>query len=363
MNPLPKCLSCRSFWPFFMLLFLAGCSGNEGRIDSLPKEEDLHAIGNESELQITDNLNVPWAITKMNDTFYVSERHGTITTVHEPTGETQRLQVKLQKKLFTGGEGGFLGIELIPNTDLEAFAYHTYEEAGDVWNRVIRIVKENNIWNEKEVLLEKIPGAQIHNGGRIKIGPDQKLYITAGDAAVPESAQNTESLSGKILRIEFDGSIPANNPFKGSPIYSYGHRNPQGLAWSENGQLFETEHGQNAHDEINKIALGKNYGWPNIQGDEQKAGMESPIFHTNGNTWAPSGTEYFNGKLYIASLRGEAVRVYDLEQNKASILIEGYGRIRDVFIEDESLYFITNNTDGRGTPAENDDRLMKIDLK
>src|SRR5690606_10241941 len=143
----------------------------------------------------------------------------------------------------------------------------------------------------------------------------------------PESAQSTENLSGKILRIEFDGSIPNDNPLKDSPIYSYGHRNPQGLAWSEKGQLYETEHGQSAHDEINIISPGKNYGWPYIQGDEQKAGMESPIFHTNGNTWAPSGTVYHQGKLYIASLRGEALRVYDLKKNEASIMFEGYGRI------------------------------------
>ncbi|WP_249315197.1 PQQ-dependent sugar dehydrogenase [Bacillus sp. FJAT-49711] len=346
-----------------MLLFLAGCSENEDSIDLSPKEKEQPVVGNQKGLQLAEKLKVPWSITKMDDTFYISERHGTITSIHEQTGKTQRLPINLRKPLFTGGEGGFLGIELIPNTDLEAFAYHTYEEDGKVWNRVIRIVKESRAWKEKDVLLEKIPGAQIHNGGRIKIGLDQKLYITVGDAAVPEAAQDTKSLSGKILRLEFDGSLPEDNPFKGSPIYSYGHRNPQGLTWSENGQLYATEHGQNAHDEINMITKGENYGWPDIQGDEQKAGMKSPIFHTSEHTWAPSGISYHYGKIFISSLRGEGVRVYDLNLKKTSLLTEGYGRIRDVFIENEFLYFITNNTDGRGKPTENDDRFIKVEMK
>ncbi|WP_233711105.1 PQQ-dependent sugar dehydrogenase [Lederbergia citrisecunda] len=348
---------------FFVILFLTACSEKDHDNQSFPEGEEQPTIGNKSDLVLAENLEVPWTITHKNDTFYISERHGTITSIHEPSGETQKFPVNLQKKLFTGGEGGFLGIELIPDTNIEAFAYHTYEENGSIYNRVIRIVKEKDAWRETEVLIENIPGAKIHNGGRIKIGPDNKLYITTGDAAVPESSQNAEILSGKILRLEFDGSIPIDNLIKGSPTYSYGHRNPQGLAWTENGQLYETEHGQSAHDEINMISPGKNYGWPLIQGDEQKEGMESPIYHTNENTWAPSGVAYQNGKLYISSLRGEAVRVFDLELKEASVLIEGYGRIRDVYIDGKSLYFITNNTDGRGTSAENDDRIIKIEMK
>ncbi|MFB9830416.1 PQQ-dependent sugar dehydrogenase [Lederbergia wuyishanensis] len=347
----------------FFILFLTACSENKEEKNSLPSEENQPTFGHKSEYTLADKLEVPWSITNKDDMFYISERHGTITSFHESSGKTERLPVHFRKKLFTGGEGGLLGIELVPNTNIEAFVYHTYEESGNVFNRVIRIVKEKDAWRETEVLIEKIPGTQIHNGGRIKIGPDKKLYITTGDAAVPESAQNTENLSGKILRIEFDGSIPSDNPFKGSPVYTYGHRNPQGLAWTEGGQLYETEHGQSAHDEINMIIPGNNYGWPDIQGDEQKADMETPIYHTNGDTWAPSGMLYHNGKLYIASLRGEAIRVYDIERKEVNIQIKGYGRIRDIFFKDASLYFITNNTDGRGTPAENDDRLIKIELK
>ncbi|MBS4208821.1 PQQ-dependent sugar dehydrogenase [Bacillus sp. FJAT-50079] len=309
-----------------------------------------------------NKLNVPWSITKKDDFFYISERTGEIVSIHEPTGEMDHLPVKLKESLHIEGESGLLGLELIPNTNVEAIGYHTYEENGEVLNRVVRIAKEENQWVEKSALIDGIPGSAIHNGGRIKIGPDDKLYVTTGDAANPESAQNLQSLAGKILRMNLDGTVPSDNPFHDSPIYSYGHRNPQGLAWDESGQLYATEHGQSAHDEINLIKAGKNYGWPHIQGDEKMEGMESPIFHTNGNTWAPSGVAFYQGKLYIATLRGEAVRIFDLLSGKASVFTEGDGRIRDIFIEDGHLFYMTNNTDGRGTPEPNDDQLLKMEL-
>lgn len=346
------------YWLIFIVLFLVGCSGNDN--DATPEDnQDIPVNVGVSNNQIAENLHVPWAITKKETTFYISERHGSIVSINTETGDAIRLPVQLQKKLYTGGEGGFLGLELIPNTNLEAYAYHTYEEQGKVKNRVIRIEKQEDSWEEVDVLLEGIPGADIHNGGRIKIGPDQKLYVTAGDAANPDSAQNINVLSGKILRMELDGSIPADNPFQDSYIYSYGHRNPQGFTWTEDGQLYATEHGQSAHDEINRIEPGRNYGWPVIQGDEQQENMETPLYHTNGNTWAPSGIAYDNGSLYIATLRGEALRKFDLQTNEATILIDGNGRIRDVLIDNGEIYFITNNTDGRGNPAKNDDRLLK----
>ncbi|MBS4176096.1 PQQ-dependent sugar dehydrogenase [Lederbergia citrea] len=366
MNQCLRRIYSNSLAIIFLVIILTACSGKEGgkeEVSENPTPAEQPASGSGVEEQIVEKLDVPWSITNAGRVFYISERNGTIVSVNKKTGEKIRLPVRFHKKLFTGGEGGLLGIEIIPGKEVEAFAYHTYEENGNVFNRLIRIKKEKDAWIETALLLEGIPGSQIHNGGRIKIGPDGKLYVTAGDASKPESAQKLDHLSGKILRLELDGTIPADNPFPGSFIYSYGHRNPQGLAWNEEGQLFATEHGQSAHDEINKIEPGKNYGWPKIQGDEKKTGMETPIFHTNGDTWAPSGTAYHDGKLYIASLRGEAVRVYDLKIGEVSILSEGNGRIRDVIIEDGALYFVTNNTDGRGTPAENDDRHIKIELK
>ncbi|WML50435.1 PQQ-dependent sugar dehydrogenase [Neobacillus sp. PS3-34] len=198
-----------------------------------------------------------------------------------------------------------------------------------------------------------------HHGGRLKIGSDQKLYITTGDATRPESAQDLSSLNGKILRMNLDGSIPADNPFPNSFVYSYGHRNPQGLAWI-NGSLYESEHGQYAHDEVNRIKPGANYGWPVIQGTEKKNGMEAPLFQSGEETWAPSGIVTYKDKIYTATLRGNAVREFNLSEGKSRPVITGLGRIRDVYIDGEYLYFVSNNTDGRGNPLKNDDKLYRV---
>ncbi|HEY4551960.1 MAG TPA: PQQ-dependent sugar dehydrogenase [Bacillaceae bacterium] len=340
-----------------MALLLAACSGQESPKPDEQSEAPVSAANAEETL--AENLDIPWSIAIREGVLYISERNGAIVSVESDTGKKERLPLRLKKTIYTGGEGGFLGLALLPNTDLEAVAYHSYEENGAIRNRLIRLKKMEEAWVETDVLLEGIPGAPIHNGGRIKIGPDQKLYVTTGDAATPQSAQDRAGLSGKILRLELDGAIPDDNPFAGSPVYSYGHRNPQGLAWDEEGRLYATEHGQSAHDEINFIEPGSNYGWPDIQGSESKAGMEPPLFHTNGTTWAPSGMAYVNGKLYIATLRGEAVRVFDIQEKRASIFTEGLGRMRDVLIHEGFIYYITNNTDGRGTPKEGDDKLLR----
>jgi glucose/arabinose dehydrogenase len=194
----------------------------------------------------------------------------------------------------------------------------------------------------------------------MKIGPDGKLYITTGDATTPSVAQNLGSLNGKILRMNLDGSIPADNPYPNSYVYSYGHRNPQGLAWIGE-TLYASEHGQSAHDEINRIVAGANYGWPVIQGLEKKAGMETPLFQSGAEvTWAPSGMAAEDGKLYVAELRGNAVRVFDVEQKQSRVVISDLGRIRDVFVDGDYLYLVSNNTDGRGNPNERDDKLYRV---
>lgn len=346
------------------VFILAACSQKEHEQSQSSKrgKEEAPASGRVMPEVIAENLSIPWSITKKGSTFYISERNGAIVSVDQGSGGWTRLPVKTAKKVFTGGEGGFLGLELIPNTDLEALAYHTYEENGDIFNRLVRLKKEEDGWVETAGVLEGIPGAHIHDGGRIKIGPDGKVYVTTGDASVPEFAQDLDRLAGKILRIELDGSIPSDNPFPNSPVYTYGHRNPQGIAWDEKGNMYASEHGSSAHDEVNQIEAGKNYGWPVIQGDEQQTGMETPIFHTNGVTWAPSGIAYADERLYIAGLRGGAVFQYDLPSGKPGILQAGHGRVRDVLIEGNELFLVTNNTDGRGTPAENDDRLIKVTL-
>jgi glucose/arabinose dehydrogenase len=221
---------------------------------------------------------------------------------------------------------------------------------------------DGEVWEEGTVLLDGIPSGQYHHGGRLTIGPDEKLYITTGDATVKENAQDLGSLGGKILRMNLNGSIPADNPFQNSYVYSYGHRNPQGLAWNANGDFYSTEHGPSGFDEINLIQAGKNYGWPLITGDEKHQGMQPPVVHSGEPAWAPSGADFHDGRIYFAALRGEGVKRFSVETGEVEEVLSGYGRVRDVYIEKETLYFISNNTDGRGNPAEDDDKLYKITL-
>lgn len=307
---------------------------------------------------IAENLEAPWEVQLHDDTFYISERTGTIVTIQ--AGEKNRKPVQFNQSLSNQPEAGLLGIafpEDFHDTNT-AFAYYSYEKAGNYFQRVVTVEETEEAWIEAEVLLDEIPGGQVHQGGRIQIGPDEMLYITAGDAAIPDLAQDLDSLAGKILRMELDGSIPEDNPFDDSYVYSYGHRNPQGLAWTPEGELYATEHGADALDEINHIEPGNNYGWPVIEGDEEADGMETPFFHSGDDTWAPSGMAFAQNHFYFAALRGESVRQFDPLQETEEVIVADEGRIRDVLPTENGIYFITNNTDGRGNPDETDDRLI-----
>ncbi|PTX53708.1 glucose/arabinose dehydrogenase [Melghirimyces profundicolus] len=321
--------------------------------------------GEEVETKVK-HLRVPWSLVATDRFFYISERGGAIVEVPRSGGEPSRSELRLSKPVHHKGEGGFLGLALHPDRKSQdwLFAYHTYRDQGETKNRVILLEKKKGVWTEKKALLEDIPGGFIHNGGRLGIGPDGKLYITTGDAGRENMAQNLKSLAGKILRINPDGTIPTDNPFKGSPVYSYGHRNPQGLAWTDNGRMYSSEHGpsgsESGRDEINRIQAGKNYGWPVIKGDQKKKGMVSPLYQSGKDTWAPSGMAYLDGKLYVAGLRGEQVRSFSIQEKQTRLVDSGKGRLRDLVEVEGALYVLTNNTDGRGTPKKGDDLLLKL---
>ncbi|MCH1625511.1 PQQ-dependent sugar dehydrogenase [Ferdinandcohnia quinoae] len=346
-----------------ILFFLVGCTvyNDKQENDDIPVENVSKSLIADTKV-IATNLDIPWNITKTGQTFFLTQRVGKIVEIDEATGEKKQQNLQVEESILHEGEGGLLGFVLAQDfeTSREAYAYHTYSQDGEIQNRIIKVKQHDEEWIEEAVILDGIPGGAIHNGGRMRIGPDGKLYVTTGDAGERDLSQDIQSVAGKILRMNLDGSIPSDNPFENSFVYSYGHRNPQGLAWDERGQLFSTEHGQSAHDEINIIKPGKNYGWPIIQGDEQAADMETPIYHTGEYTWAPSGIEYHNGKLYIATLRDSKIRSFEINTDKVDVILDIESRMRDVLIDNGNLYTITNNRDGRGTPQQGDDKLIQL---
>lgn len=323
------------------LILLAGCGVQE---PEQPESEEVQ--------EVARNLDVPWSIEQNEDVFYISERSGTIAKVED--GEVLRQQVDLTAPLSDAAEAGLLGFVLTPDfkESNQAYAYYTYDKDGEPYNRVVTLELDGSRWRETDIMLDGIRSGTVHHGGRLEIGPDDALYITIGDASEPATAQDPDSLNGKIVRIDGSGE---------AAVYSMGHRNPQGMAWAEDGTMYASEHGQSANDEINIIEEGSNYGWPEIEGPEEAKGLKTPLAASGADdTWAPSGMTWHKGELYVASLRGEAVLNIDPQTADVTKEIEGYGRIRDVFSDGESLYFVTNNTDGRGNQADGDDKLYRI---
>lgn len=348
------------------LLLLSACSSKsqpESSESQVSKQQSSQRVSDSQKpVEVAEGLDIPWSIQKNGETFYLSERPGTIAKITENQLEHQT--VVFSDELISEGEAGLLGFLLDSNfsTNQEAFAYYTYSEDGEIFNKIVKLKLEDKEWREVTVLVDQLPSGHYHAGGRLAIGPNHKLYATVGDAYELSKVQETDSLNGKILRLNLDGTIPADNPFNNSYVYSYGHRNSQGLAWTTEGTLYASEHGENAHDEINQIEAGKNYGWPEIEGKETQEGMEIPLFTSGEDTWAPSGMAEWNDRLYVAALRGSAILEFDLENEKKRTLIEGYGRIRDVLIEGNTLYFVTNNLDGRGDGDADTDSLYQIQL-
>ncbi|MBM7585177.1 glucose/arabinose dehydrogenase [Bacillus pakistanensis] len=343
-----------------LLISLSACS-NENQNSDEEAKETVGGLDREAKV-LAQNLEIPWSIAKSGDVFYLTERTGSIVKVED--GNQTRMRVELSDPLAEVAEAGLMGFVLHPefNDNSLAFAYYTYTEAGDSINRLVQLKLDGDVWKEERILLDNIPSGQFHQGGRVEIGPDNKLFVTTGDATQEQISQDINAIGGKILRINLDGTIPSDNPFEGSYVYSYGHRNPQGLAWNEAGELYSTEHGPSGFDEINHIQEGKNYGWPLITGDENMAGMQTPVIHSGESTWAPSGADFKDHTLYFAALAGQGIYSYSLNTMKLEKVLGGYGRVRDVLIVGDTLYFVTNNTDGRGVPRENDDKLYQIDL-
>lgn len=315
---------------------------------------------------IAKNLAVPWALAFVPDgSLLFTERVGRVRFINKE-GILQEQPVAQIAKVKQIGEGGLHGIAIHPKFSENNFVYlyYTYNSSGDnTSNRVVRYKFQDNKLTDEKIIVDQIPGAQIHDGGRLKFGPDNFLYISTGDASEPSLAQDKNSLAGKILRVTDDGGPALGNPFN-SRIYSYGHRNPQGLAWDQTRQLYNTEHGQSATDELNKIIPGKNYGWPIIRGTETNPGMESPVLQSGLETWAPGGMAYYNGSFFYGGLRGQALFQATINGDSTNLKTHfknEFGRIRDVVIgPDNMLYISTSNQDGRGTPKADDDMIIRV---
>jgi len=342
---------------------------------SLPSASPLHddsvsdsSVDSPRVAVLTTNLEIPWSLVFLPDkSILLTERPGRVRLVEG--GKLQSEPVLTLGDVRHISEGGLLGITVHPKFAENKFVYVYYTYSGDenTLNRVVRFKYENKKLVERKVILDAIPGAGNHNGGRIKFGPDGNLYIGAGDAQEPSLAQDTKALAGKVLRVTDEGAVPADNPFD-NPVYSYGHRNPQGLAWDGSGRLWETEHGNSSQDELNLIKPGTNYGWPDSRGDEVRAGTTGPVVHSgNSNTWAPSGMAFLDDSMYFVGLRGALLIKAKINGDKVSLSenFKGeFGRMRDVVVgPDGLLYVITNNTDGRGRQTDGDDKILVINPK
>jgi len=314
------------------------------------------------EFSTIENLHVPWAIDFLPDGRMIfTERSGTVS-VFDGINKTVVAEIGIDEVQ----ESGLLGIAVDPEFERNhsVYLYYTYEQEGVAWNRVSKFEFIDTLVNET-VLLDNIPSARFHDGGRIKFGPDGKLYVTTGDATEPPSAQNLDSLAGKILRMNKDGSVPADNPF-GNYVYSYGHRNPQGLAWHPvTGKLYSAEHGPTRNDELNVIKKGTNYGWPNVQCVGSAPEYADPIRCYDDFTLAPSGIAFLGNDLYIAGLRSSQLRRITFDNDyqtivKEEVLYSDLGRIREVVAHDGYLYIATSNQDGRGRARQGDDKIIRI---
>lgn len=334
---------------------------------TLPPEKEKTKLKKEQKKvapkNVATGLAVPWALDFLPDGRLIfTERQGNVKLMAK--GKPPLLLARISK-VRAVGEGGLLGIAVHPrfNDNHFIYLYYTYAAKNQLFNKVVRYKLDGSTLVQDKVIVDKIPGAANHNGGRIKFGPEGLLYITTGDAQKPMLAQDKSSLAGKILRFQDNGDIPKNNPFSGSPLYSFGHRNPQGLAWDKKKQLWATEHGSAGEDEVNLIKPGYNYGWPIISGSKSKPGLRKPIIHSGSQTWAPAGAAFFKGKLFFAGLRGEALFRFKMQKpaQLRRFFAGQFGRLRDVVVgPDNFLYLSTSNRDGRGAPTIIDDRIIKI---
>ena len=368
-------------------LFVIGC----GQASKARPEDEIYTTqakaGNAVKFRletVAGGLEVPWAFAWLPDgRLLVTERPGRVRIIEKDKLRPE--PVFIVPDVEPSSESGLMDITLHPAFASNSFIYLAYAYNQDGKRvKVVRYKFAGDKFTEPKVILEGVPGAPNHAGMRCDFGPDGKLYISAGDSTDWQLAQKQDSLAGKILRVNDDGTIPPDNPFVNQKnvrpeIWATGVRNPQGLAWQpDSNLLFETEHGPSGFDgpgggdEVNIIEKGKNYGWPVIHHKDTKEGMESPLLEYTPAVAPASAMFYkgtvfpdFKGNFFFGNLRGETIiRVILNGRNVVAqerLLEDKLGRIREVAEgPDGFIYFSTSNRDGRGSAAESDDRVMRM---
>jgi glucose/arabinose dehydrogenase len=341
------------------LVFLTGCTTSEGEPSSDTRTGGVTATETGRVTELATGLDAPWGLIELTDgSFLISERDAA-RIVHLDNGRLT--PVRTIEEARPGGEGGLLGLA-ISTDSATVVAYYTAEQD----NRVVSMSWDGHALGEPTVILAGIPAGGVHDGGRMIVGPDGYLYVSTGDSGDSSHAQDKESLGGKILRIDFTGKPAPDNPFRNA-VYSYGHRNVEGLAFDDSGRLWASEFGTQSWDELNLITKGGNYGWPNVEGSSQNREFINPKVVWETSDASPSGLAYWRGDLWMAALRGE--RLWQIPHQGTDTgepqahFVDTYGRLRTVMVSNDgnSLLLSTSNTDGRGNVRQGDDRLLRIE--
>lgn len=312
---------------------------------------------------VASGLAAPWGITFLPDGSALVGERDTTRVLAVPAGGGAPREVGRVTVAAPRGEAGLLGLAASPSYDEDRLVYAYVSTAED--NRVVRMEYDGRRLGDEEPVLTGIPNGFIHDGGRLLFADDGTLFVSTGETGEEELAQDPDSLGGKILRIDPDGSPAAGNPVAGSPVWTMGHRNVQGLAFDDQGQLWASEFGANTWDELNRIDRGRNYGWPRVEGRADLDGYRDPFAQWRTSEASPSGLAFLDGSLWMASLRGQRLWqvpvTADGTGRPRDWFVGEYGRLRTVVVApDGNLWVTTSNKDGRGEPAPQDDRILEV---
>ena len=354
---------------------LAGCTGGRpepatgtspGPGTTASSDRTPGAVADVRVETVAEGLTIPWGAAWRDGVLHVTERPGRVLRLAD--GEVE-VVADLTGSTAHRGEGGLLGLAVHPDDPDLAYVYQTYRTGLGVANRVLRLDVAAG-WEAELTVVDDLPGASFHDGGRLAVGPDRALYVTVGDAGDPAAAQDPGRRQGSVLRLTLEGEPHPDNEHPGG-VFTYGHRNPQGLAWRD-GALYATEHGPDHDDEVNRLEVGRNYGWPVVMGPGDDDRFVDPLTSYTPTIAPGSATFYdgpvraWRGDLFFGTLVGEHLHRVRLGPDDAVVederLFEGaYGRLRTAFVgPDDHLYLTTSNRDGRGSPGPADDRVLRV---